>query len=43
MKLFLAHIGPFPHFGGAWGFIILFLLILFVALVAADASKSKDK
>jgi hypothetical protein len=42
MKILFAHIGPLPHFGSIWTIIILFSLILFVALVVADALKGKD-
>jgi hypothetical protein len=41
MKPFFAHLGPFPHLGGGLSLVILLLLIMFVALVVADASKNK--
>ena len=42
-QLFLAHIGLFLPGNVVWGFMPLVLLIVFLALVATDSSKDKEK
>ena len=43
MQILFAHLGPFPHLDGGWSLIVLSVLIMFVALVVADASKNRKK
>jgi hypothetical protein len=42
-QMMFAHISLLPHYGRAWPFFVLGLLILFIALVMASASKDKTK
>lgn len=42
-QMMFAHISLFPHYGRAWPFFVLAVLIMFIVLAMASASNNKTK